>query len=176
MNLDVTISATGVLRVLVVRRASRLVRSDAVIHAMTRQAQMIHLAELQHARVSRSMRYVTGHAPVRLHRRMFERKWPLLVCVTLDACGVRADCEPRLLQLETAVRIVAIAAFHRAFQHFVMEWQIKLVFRFAVTTQAKLRFAVPEQFQIRETGLLCVGTGDEHVRSGQLSAACWRMG
>ncbi len=51
MNLDVTVSATGVLRVLVVRRASRLIRTHAVVHAMTRQAQVVHCAELQHARV-----------------------------------------------------------------------------------------------------------------------------
>ena len=138
MNLDVTISATGVLRVLVVRRASRLVRSHAVVHAMTRQAQMIHLAELQHARVSRSMRYVTGHAPVRLHRSMFEREWPLLVCVTLDARGVSAYRQPRLLQLETTVRIVAVAAFHRPFEHLVMLRHRELVFDFTVTVQAKL--------------------------------------
>ena len=97
MNLDVTISATGVLRVLVVRWASRLIRSHAVVHAVTRQAQVIDLAELQHARVRRSMRYVTGDATVGLHRSMFKREWPLLVCVTLDARCVRAHSQPRLL-------------------------------------------------------------------------------
>ena len=122
------------------------------------------------------MRCMTGDAAVGLNRCMLVNKRSLLVCVTLDAGGVRAGGEPRLLELKTAVRIVAIAAFHRPFQHFVMERQIKLVLGFAVTTHAKLRFAVPEQFQICETGLLRVGAGDEHIRSSQLSSARWRMG
>ena len=120
MNLDVTISATCVLRVLVVCWTSRFIRSHAVVHAVTSQAQVIHRAELQHPRVSRPMRYVTRDTTVRLHRSMFERERSLLVCVTLDARCVRADSQPRLLQLETTVRIVAIAAFHRAFEDLVM--------------------------------------------------------
>jgi hypothetical protein len=119
---------------------------------------------------------MTSNATIGLYWSMLVNKRSLLVCVTLDTGCVSAGCEPRLLELETAVRIVAIAALHCAFQHFVMERQIKLVLGFAVTIQAKLRFAVPEQFQICKTGLLCVGTGDEHVRGSQLSSARWRMG
>jgi hypothetical protein len=52
---------------------------------------------------------------------MFERKRPLLVYVTLDASRVRSGSKPGLLQLEPAVRIVAIAATHRTFQNLVME-------------------------------------------------------
>ena len=148
VNLDMTVSATRVLRVLVVCWTSRLIRAHAVIHAVTRQAQVIDRAELQHARVRRSVRYVTGHTPIRLYRGMFEREWSLLVCVTLDARRVSADRQPRLLQLETAVWIVAIAALHRAFEHLVVERQVELVLRFAMTTETKLRFAVFEQPQI----------------------------
>ena len=109
---------------------------------------------------------MAGDAAVSLYWRMLVNKRSLLVCVTLDTGCVRASRESRLLQLKTAVRIVAIAAFHRAFKHLMMERQIKLVLGFAVTTHAKLRFARPEQFQICDTGLLCVGTGDEYIRSG----------
>src|SRR5687768_8302801 len=119
---------------------------------------------------------MAGDAAIGLYWSMLVNKRSLLVCVTLDTSCVRAGRESRLLELKTAVRIVAIAAFHRPFQHFVMERQIKLVLRFAVTTHAKLRFAGAEQLQIRQTGLLCVGTGDEHVGSSQLSSARWRMG
>ena len=102
------------------------------------------------------MRRVTRDAAIGLDRRMLVNKWSLLVCVTLDAGCIGAGRESRLLEFKTAVRIVAIAALHRAFQHFVMERQIELVLRLAVTTQAKLRLAVPEQFQIGEARLLCV--------------------
>jgi hypothetical protein len=78
----------------------------------------------------------------------------LLICVTLDASCVRAGRQSCLLKLETAVRIMAIAAFHGAFQHLVVERQIKLVLGVTMTTNAKLRFARSEQTQIREAGLL----------------------
>ena len=83
---------------------------------------------------------MTRHASVGLHRRVFERKWTLLVRVALDARGISADRQPRLLQLETAVRIVAIAAAHRAFEHLVVRRHRELVFDFAVATQTELRF------------------------------------
>ena len=87
---------------------------------------------------------------------MFVDKRSLLICVTLDASCVRAGRKSGLLKLETAVRIMAIAALHRAFQHLVMEGQTKLVLDLAVTAYAKLRFAHLEQTQIREAGLLRV--------------------
>ena len=87
---------------------------------------------------------------------MFESKWALLVRMTLDARGVCACSQPRLLELKTTVRIVAIAALHRAFQNLVMERKIKLVLCFAMTTQAKLRLARFEQLDRGNSWLLCV--------------------
>jgi len=96
MNLDVTVSATGVLRILVVRWTSRLVRAHTMVHAVARQAQMVHRTELQHSRVSGSMRCVTDRAAVGFHRSVFERKWTLLIGVTLDTCSISANCQPCL--------------------------------------------------------------------------------
>ena len=141
MNLDVTSRATRVLRILIVSWTSRLVCSNTMVHAVTRQTEVVYGTELQHSRIGRTMRDVTGNAPVRLHRRMFERKWTLLIGVTLDARGVGANGETSLSQLETAVRIVAIAASHGAFEHLVMGRHRELMFDFAVTAQTKLRFA-----------------------------------
>ena len=87
------------------------------------------------------MRRVTRDATVGFHRRMFVNKGPLLVCVTLDAGGVRAGREPGLFEFEAAMRIMTIATSHRAFKNFVMERQIKLVLHFAVTTDAELGLA-----------------------------------
>ena len=87
----------------------------------------------------------------------------LFVCVTLDAGGIGASGQSRLFQLKSAVRVVTIAALHRAFQHFVMERQIELMLRFAVTTDAKLRLTLNEQLQIGKAGLLCVGRRDKDV-------------
>ena len=79
---------------------------------------------------------MTRNAAVGLNRSMFVNKWSLLVCMTLDAGCVRAGRKSRLLEFEAAVRIVAIAALHRTFEHLVMERQIKLVLGLGVTTDA----------------------------------------
>ena len=112
------------------------------------------------------MRRVTGNAAIGFDRSMLVYEWSLLVCVTLDARGVRAGRQPRLFQLEPAVRVVAIAALHRAFEHFVMERQVKLVLRLTMTTETKLRLAFLQQQQIRDAGLLRIRAGNKHIRSG----------
>ena len=99
---------------------------------------------------------VTRDAPFCFDRRVLINKRTLFVCVTLDARGVHAGRQSRLFQLEPAVWIVAVAALHRAFKHLVMEGQIKLVLRLAVTTQAKLWLALLEQLDIGNARLLFV--------------------
>jgi len=118
---------------------------------------------------------MTGDATVGLNRSVFINKRSLLVRMTLDTSCIEARCESRLLEFETAVRIVAGAALHRSFQHFVMKRQIELVLGLAMTTEAKLRFACLEQTQIREARLLGVCCRYKHVRSGQLPARCRRV-
>ena len=118
---------------------------------------------------------MTGDAPVGLNRSMFVNKRSLLVCVTLDASRVGAGRQSRLLKFKTTVRIVTIAALHRTFQHLVMERQIELVFGLTMATETKLRLALLQQLQIRDAWLLRVGSGDEDIRSGQLSSAWLRV-
>ena len=96
MNLYVTIGATGVLRILVVRWTSRLLGADSVLDAVARQAQMVYRAELQHPRIRGSVRYVTSHAAVGLDGCMFESKWTLLIGVALEAGSVSSDRQPCL--------------------------------------------------------------------------------
>ena len=129
-------------------RTGRLFRADTVRGAVTGQTELSHTAGNQQARVRRTVWCVTGNAAVGFHRRVFVNKRSLFVGVTLDARRVSAGRESGLFELETAVRIVAIAALHRSFQHFVMERQVELVLGLGVTAQAKLRFAGPEQLQI----------------------------
>ncbi len=68
------------------------------------------------------MRRMTSCASFGFHRSMLISKRTLLVRMALNARGVRAGGQSRLLEFKTAVRIVTIAATHHAFQHFVMEW------------------------------------------------------
>ena len=114
------------------------------------------------------MRCMTGNTAFILHRRMFVNKRTLFVRVTLDTGRVCACRESCLLQLEATMRIVTVAALHRALQHFVMERQIELVLDFRVTTQAKLWLVHLQQLYGRETRFLSISAGDKYVRVGHV--------
>ena len=96
MNLNVTIRAVRVLRVLVMLWTGRLLRSHSMCNAVARQAQMIHGAELQHSRIGGTVRHMTRYAAVSLNGSVFESEWPLLIRVALDTCGVGANSQARL--------------------------------------------------------------------------------
>ena len=96
MNLYVTSRAACVLRILVVCWTRRLISAHTMVHAVTRQTEVIHSTELQHPRISGTVRNVTRDATVGLDGRMFEREWTLLVGVALDAGGVSPNRQPRL--------------------------------------------------------------------------------
>ena len=156
MDLDMTIRAVRVLRVLVMLRASRFFRADTVRHAMACQTELTDAARNQQARIGRTVWCVTGDAPFSLNRSMFVNKRTLLVYVTLEASRIDARCEARLFKFKPSVRIVAVAALHRPFQHLVMEWQLKLVFGLAMAAQAELGFTGPEQFHACDARFLRV--------------------
>ena len=141
MNLDVAICAARILRILIMRWASRLVGSDAVVHAVARQTELVHTTEFQESWIRRTVRRVTGNASVRLERRVLVSEWALLIGMAFYAgciCARRQSC---LFELEAAVRIVTIATFHRAFEDLVMKWFVEVGLNFVVTTDAELRLA-----------------------------------
>jgi hypothetical protein len=72
---------------------------------------------------------------------VLESEWTLFVRMTLNARCICTGCEPGLLELKTAVRIVTIAALHRAFEHLVMERFVEVRLNFVVATDAELRLA-----------------------------------
>jgi hypothetical protein len=71
-----------------------------------------------------------------LYRRVFVYKWSLLVRVTFNTSGIGTGSQSRLFQLETAVRVVTIATPHRAFEHFMMERQVKLMLHLRMAANA----------------------------------------
>jgi hypothetical protein len=91
MDLDVTVRAVRVLRVQVVLWTGGLLSADAVSRAVTGQTKLRDTTRNQQSRIGRTMRRVTRDTSVSLHRRMLVNKRPLLVCVTLDASGIRAS-------------------------------------------------------------------------------------
>ena len=92
MNLDVTIRATRILRVLVMRWTTWFVGSDTMIDTVARQAQLVDTSEFQQSWIGRSMRCMAGHAAIGLERRMFVSKRSLLVGMALYARRIGAGC------------------------------------------------------------------------------------
>jgi hypothetical protein len=82
---------------------------------------------------------VTCRAPVSFDRGVFINERTLFVCVTLDACGISPRGKTSLLQLKSTMRVMTVAAAHRAFEDFVVKRQVELMFGFRMATYAQLR-------------------------------------
>ena len=106
------------------------------------EAKLANLSTLQHLGVLRTMRDVAGSAAFQLNRGMLENEWTGLIGVALDTARIGTDGQPRLLRLETAVRIVTVAALHRALEHLMVKGLGKLLLLFVVATQAELRLTL----------------------------------
>lgn len=163
MDLYVTGRAVCVLRILVMLGTSRLNRAYVMRHAVASKAKLIDCTEPQQPRIGRAVRGVTSRATFRLQRRMFVGKGSLLVGVALDASRISAGGKSCLLQLKTAMRVMTVTAFHRAFENFVMERHAERRLHFTVTTKAKLRLTYLQHLQGREAGLFGIRTSDEDV-------------
>ena len=116
------------------------------------------------------MRCVTGRAAFGLHRRVLKRIWSLLVDVALDASRISSRSEPGLPGFESAVRIVTVAAPHRAFQDFVMERHRKLGLHLIVTTGAELWIIRFQHASCREAGLLRIRGRRKKIRTRHVAS------
>src|SRR6185437_7400717 len=121
------------------------------------------------------MRCMTGHAAFGLERRVLVSERPLLVGVTFYARRVCAGRQPCLLEFEAAMRIVAIAALHRAFEHLVMKPFVEVGLNFVVTTYAELRLPCFQQQTSREIGFFGVGSTHVSDRLRDVSSAGKRV-
>ena len=100
-----------------------------------------------------------------LYRGVLISKWALLISMALDARGISSSRQPRLLQFETAMRIVTIAALHHAFKNLVMKRFLKVWFYLTVTTNAQLRFTCLQQGYRREVGFFAIRWINESYRA-----------
>lgn len=149
-------STVGVLGVLIMLWTRRFNRADIMSYAVTRQAELIDGSEFQEAGIGRSVRCMASDAAFGLDRSVLIRERTLFVHVAFDTCGITARRQPGLLQLKTAVRIMAIAATHRTFQNFMMERRRERWFDFGVATGAELRIVLLQHPDRREARLFSV--------------------
>ena len=66
------------------------------------------------------MRYVARRATFGLNRRVLVDKWTLFVRMALDASRVDTGAETCLFCFESAMRVMAITAAHRALKHLMV--------------------------------------------------------
>ena len=112
---------------------------------MARQAQQIHVADLQHVSVWRAVRSVAGSATFDLYRLMLENKRAALVGVAGEAHRVlRRRCSD-LICFHRAVRVVAVVALHQSFVHSMMEGHRELRFLLCVAGVTEFRFFLHQQ-------------------------------
>ncbi len=114
------------------------------------------------------MRRVTCHTTFGFHRGVFISEWTLLVRMTFNASSISAGCQSRLFELETAVRVMTIAATHRTFHDFVVEGHRERGFHFAVATQTKLRVAHFQHVNRRKARLFGVYRRRMSNRAGHI--------
>lgn len=164
VNLHVTSRAVVVLSVQIVLRSQGLVRANAMSHAVASKTELRDRAESQQPRIGRAVRRVTRRATFGLQRRVFIRERTLFVSVTLNTSRIGARCQSRLLELKATVRIVAITALHRPFEHLVMEGLVKIRFSFRVAAHAELRLSNFQQVNCGEARLLSIRRS--HARDG----------
>jgi hypothetical protein len=75
---------------------------------------------------------------------MFVSERTLLVGMALNAGSIRSSGQSRLLQFKAAMWIMAVATPHHALKHFVMKRFLEIGLHFTMTTNAQLRFALPQ--------------------------------
>jgi len=112
---------------------------------VTLQAQQVHLAYPQQARVGRPVRGVAAHAALGLHRNMLEHEWPLLIGVASVTDRVAAGQGFHLPQGRGAVYVVAVIAPDQAFFHPMVVRLGKIRFLRNVAAVAQLRLSLHQQ-------------------------------
>ena len=87
------------------------------------------------------MRRVAGDAAFGFYRRVLEGKRPGFVGVAVETELILRGRGAQLMRKEPAVRVVAIAAGHKTFIHFVVEWlgEIRLYIKMAGVAKLRLR-------------------------------------
>jgi len=118
---------------------------------------------------------MTGRTSFGLQRRVLVSEWSLLVGMTLDAGCISTGCEPGLPEFEAAVRVVTIAALHRAFEDFVMKRLVEVGLNFVMTTDAELRLTNFQEITSGKVGLFRVGLAYESDRLRNISIAGGRV-
>src|ERR1043166_1374507 len=95
--------------------------------SMALETQQIHLCSLQKPRIRVPVRSVASSAALDLDRLVFVHEWPLLICVAFEANQVLRCHRSQLPCLESAVRVMTVAALHQPFVNAMMKRPIEFL-------------------------------------------------
>src|SRR6185312_459388 len=126
---------------------------------MALEAQRVHVAHVQQARVGRTVRRVAADTTFRLDHRMLIGERAGRLAVAFRADRILVGGRAKILAVKRAVRIVAVAARDQAFLDAVMEGLRKRGLDVGVARKAKLRLLGLEQMLRRLGGVHAVATG-----------------
>ena len=138
MNLSVTQCAGLELGSLAMKLRCPGRRAEAG-RGMALQAEKIDVTQLQQMRVRGSVGGMAGLASLRLHRIVLKYEGPLLVHMAGKANSVLGSGSAQLPGLEGAMRIMTVAAFHKALVDAVVKRHIELRFGLKMAGVTKLR-------------------------------------
>jgi len=105
---------------------------------------------------------VARYAPLCLDHRMLEEKWTSRLCVAFGADSILICRRLQLLGLKRPVRIMAVAAGHQTFIHFVVKGLRKGRFDIRMAGVAELRLRGLEQVRLIFEGVYAVATRATH--------------
>src|SRR5262249_41940067 len=142
---------------------------------MALQAEQVHLAPAEQARIRRAMRRVAGNAAVNLHRRVFECKRTGLVRVAVKTNYVLSRRGTELMGEESAVRVVAVVAGNQSLIDPVMERLGEVGLDLQMASETKLRHGCLQQPRLDSGCMDGVAVDAAHVVLDVLRAQEVRM-
>jgi hypothetical protein len=123
------------------------------------QAEVVDVADLQQTRIGRAMRRVARGAALGFDGRVLVNERPGGIDVAFGADGVLCRTNAELVRLESAVRVMAVAAAHQAFVYLVMKWLRKGRLYVCVAGIAKLWLRYLEKALLARKLVHAVTTG-----------------
>jgi hypothetical protein len=106
---------------------------------MAFQTKQVDIAAAQKPGIGRTMRRVAGYTAFGLDRRMLKSERPGFVRVATETELVLCGCGSQLVCEESAMGVMAVAAGHKPFIHFVVEWFGEIRFNVKMAGETKLR-------------------------------------
>lgn len=141
----------------------RRIRRRSLAITVTFQAKQPDVAANEHAGIDRTVRDVTGEAPIRSQRDVLEDEGALLIRMTAETKGIpAAERLHALRDIERGMLLVTVAAVHPSFGNLVVKRAGEFRSNLAVAIEAEARRLVTKDIRMRYllVGIVTIVAGD----------------